>query len=323
MENKKNFSIFIRIILLFLNINKYISSYLPIGLTQLNYFIYLDRFKVFSFQKYNQKCSLNNGPNCYYIENKRIIKYEEENNQLKDIEQKSNEILDYKKEWKDIYTKSKELGYINSFNEINTYISDYKKYISSKNDSEQIPSPINLRLRLTFESYDDITIKGDIYAYPSKSVKFNTEYVYIEIFGKLRLHYGEDLKLKNQMRYPSKTFGIIESQNLTIRLGKKLFVCEYFFLRIRDENIYKINIEKYLENENIFIVQKDMNYNKKNWIKITLPNKEIDSIIIPGGVDVDNFSFVMTTKKQYDIAVQFHANTKQRIKNLVEDSDIF
>jgi hypothetical protein len=177
MENKKNFSIFIRIILLLLNINKYISSYLPIGLTQLNYFIYLDRFKVFSFEKYNQKCSLNNGPNCYYIENKRIIKYEEENNQLKDIEQKSNEILDYKKEWMDIYTKSKELGYINSFNEINTYISDYKKYISSKNDSEQIPSPINLRLRLTFESYDDITIKGDIYAYPSKSVKFNTEYV--------------------------------------------------------------------------------------------------------------------------------------------------
>ena len=239
------------------------------------------------------------------------------------MKKKKNEVLDFKKKWIDIYNKAKKNNYIFTFNEINTYISEYKNYILRKNDSEQIPSPINLRLRLTFESYDDITIKGDIYAYPSKPVKFNTEYVYIEIFGKLRLHYGEDLKLKNQMRYPSKTFGIIESPNLTIRLGKKKFICEYFFVRIRDENIFKIKIEGYLENEIIFSVNKDMNYNKNKWAKITLPNKEIDNIVIPGGVDVDNFSFVITTKKQYDITVQFHANNNKRILNLIEDNDIY
>ena len=322
MDFKKNLLMFVRMLLLLLNVKKYISSFLPVGINQLNYFIYLDRLKENIFQNIFQKCSLSNGPNCYYMENIKSIKYEEDNSQLNDNEKKTNEVLDIKKEWMDIYIKAKKDNYIFTLNEINTYISEYKKYILSKNDSEQIPSPINLRLRLTFESYDDITIKGDIYAYPSKPVKFNTEYVYIEIFGKLRLHYGEDLKLKNQMRYPSKTFGIIESPNLTIRLGKKLFICEYLFVRIRDDNNNKIKIEGCLENERIFTVNKDMNYNKNKWVKITLPNKEIDNIIIPGGVEVDNFSFVISTKKQYDITVHFHANNKKRIINLVEDNDI-
>ena len=96
----------------------------------------------------------------------------------------------------------------------------------------------------------------------------------------------------------------------------------FFFLRIRDENNNKIKIEGYIENERIFTVNKDLNYNKKKWVKITLPNKEIDNIMIPGGVEVDNFSFVITTKKQYDISVQFHANNKKRIINLVDDNDI-
>ena len=109
-------------------------------------------------------------------------------------------LMDFgEKEWMDLYIKSKKFGILNTFTDLNDYVSQYKDYISSSSDPSQIPQPLTLRLSLTFESYDDITIKGDIYAYPSKSVKFNTEYVYIEIFGKLRLHYGEDLKLKKQL----------------------------------------------------------------------------------------------------------------------------
>lgn len=326
MENKFFFLIvLIKLAILIININGYMSSYLPSGINQFNNFIYSNRMKTFTFQNYTKKCSMSKGPNCYFTENIINSKDEKEidilnNNNDQDL----NQILDYKKEWASLYSKSKELGYLNTYNEIITYLYTYKKYISLKNDSEQFPPPVNLYLSLTFESYDDITINGDIYAYPSKPINFFTETIYIEIYGKLRLQYGKDLNIKNHMRYPTKTFGIIESSNLNIKLGGKLFICEYFFFRTRNENIYKMNIEGYLGNKKVFTISKEINYmNKKVWIKTPLPNKEIDRLLLPGGIDVDNFKFVIATKKQYDITVQFYHNYNQRIKNLVEDNDIY
>ena len=325
MENKFFLIVFIKLVILIININGYISSYLPSAINQFNNFIYSNRMKTFTIQNYTKKCSMNKGPNCYFTENIINSKGEKDIDILNnDNDQDLNQILDYKKEWESLYSKSKELGYFNIYNEINTYLYTYKKYISPQNDSEQIPPQINLYLSLTFESYDDITINGDIYAYPSKPINFFTEIIYIEIYGKLRLQYGKDLNIKNQMRYPTKTFGIIESSNLNIKLGGKLFICEYFFFRTRDENIYKMNIEGYLGNQKVFTISKEINYmNKKVWIKTPLPNKEIDRLLLPGGIDVDNFKFVIPTIKQYDITVQFHHNYNQRIKNLVEDNDIY
>lgn len=313
----------IKILILIININKHFSSYLPSALNQLNHFIYLDRMKTYINQNNFHGCSMHTGPNCYYTENKKLEMDKSEDDLINHYNIQ-NTILNYKKQWKTIYEQSKKTSYVESFNEINTYIEDYKKYIFSKNDSKQIPPSINLRLRLTFQSYDDITINGDIYAYPSKPIKFNTEYIYIEFFGKLRLHYGEDLKLKNQMIYPCKTFGIIESNNLSIRLGKKLFVCEYFYLRKGIEKISKIIIEGYKDEKKIFTINKNINhFNEKSWTKLILPNQKIDKLLIPGGIEVDNFSFVIETMKQYNIEVQFHANYKKRVKELVEDNDIY
>ena len=327
MEKKKDQIIIMIIFLLMININEYISSFLPNGINQLNYFIYLDRMKQYSVQNFFKECSLSMGPNCFFSENKRINNYIKENGEFDndnyDLDFNLNEISDYQKQWMNFYDKSRKTDFFIKYTEINEYLSKYKDNLLSRNDSDQIPPSLNLRLGLTFESYDDITIKGDTYAYPSKPVKFNTEYIYIEIIGKLRLHYGEDLNLQNQMRFPSKTFGIIESPNLKIRLGGKIFICEFFFLRLRNENIRKINIEGYLKNRKIFTVQKALNESAKNdWVKLPLQNKEIDTLVIPGGIDVDNFRFIIATNEQYYITVQFHANDKQRIKNLVEDNDI-
>ena len=321
MENKKFLIIFIQITLFIININENISSYLPIGLNQFNNYIYSNRMKIFIVQNETKKCSLHNGPNCYYVENKIMSNNDNgENNG-----NSNNKNLDYKKEWINIYSKSNELSFLNIYKEITTNTLKYKNYISPKNDTEQVPQPTNLYLSLTFESYDDITIKGDTYAYPSKTINFFTEMIYIEIIGKLRLQYGEDLQLKNQMRYPCKTFGIIESSNLNIKLGGKKFICEYFYLRSRNDNIYKVSIEGYFGNKKIFSVSKEINYaNKKSWLKVTLPpNSEIDRLVLPGGIDVDNFKFVIPTLKQFDITAQFHANRNKRTKILVEDSDIY
>ena len=324
MGNKYFLIKLISISILIININKYKSSYITCGINQLNNFIYSDRLKQYIIQNINNKCSLENGPNCYYSEMKRSKEYELENTQINNDNPNSKEILDFNKQWMNIFKESLETNYINTYYDLSTNIAKYEKYIRAKNDSAQIPLPINLHLRLTFESYDEYTKKGDTYALPSKPVKFFTENIYIEIFGRLRLHYGEDLKLKNVMKYPSGTYGIIESTNLIIRLGNKLFICEYFFVRLREQNIYKIKIEGYLGKINSFTVEKDLKaQNKNTWTKITLPHSQIDRILIPGGIEVDNFNFIIETTKQYDISVHFHSNHRQRIDKLIKDSDIY
>lgn len=314
---------FIGIVVLIIQISFYNSTYLSVGINQLNNFIYLERLKDLTLQSYSEECSLSKGPNCYFAENQRSEIYEKNDNNKQIYSDSSNTIIDNEKEWMNLFIKSKEKGFLNSFYDLNDYITQYKNYILSNSDTSQIPQPLTLRLSLTFESYDDITIKQDIYAYPSKPIQFLTETIYIEIVGKLRLHYGEDLKIKDQIKYPTKTYGIIESNNLIIKLGGKKFICESFFLRIRDQKISTININGYSGNIKAFSMTREINpITEKNWIKIDLPASKIDRLVLPGGIDVDNFKFMIDTIQHYDIAVHFHTNYVRNVEELIKDSDI-
>ena len=314
---------FIGIIVLIIQISFYNSTYLSVGINQLNNFIYLERLKDLTLQSYSEECSLSKGPNCYFAENQRSEIYEKNDNNKQIYSDSSNTIIDNEKEWMNLFIKSKEKGFLNSFYDLNDYITQYKNYILSNSDTSQIPQPLTLRLSLTFESYDDITIKQDIYAYPSKPIQFLTETIYIEIVGKLRLHYGEDLKIKDQIKYPTKTYGIIESNNLIIKLGGKKFICESFFLRIRDQKISTININGFSGNIKAFSMTREINpITEKSWIKIDLPASKIDRLVLPGGIDVDNFKFMIDTIQHYDIAVHFHTNYVRNVEELIKDSDI-
>ena len=314
---------FIGIVVLIIQISFYNSTYLSVGINQLNNFIYLERLKDLTLQSYSEECSLSKGPNCYFAENQRSEIYEKNDYNKQIYSDSSNTIIDNEKEWMNLFIKSKEKGFLNSFYDLNDYITQYKNYILSNSDTSQIPQPLTLRLSLTFESYDDITIKQDIYAYPSKPIQFLTETIYIEIVGKLRLHYGEDLKIKDQIKYPTKTYGIIESNNLIIKLGGKKFICESFFLRIRDQKISTININGYSGNIKAFSMTREINpITEKSWIKIDLPASKIDRLVLPGGIDVDNFKFMINTIQHYDIAVHFHTNYVRNVEELIKDSDI-
>ena len=322
METKFIHSL-IGIVVLIIQISFYNSTYLSVGINQLNNFIYLERLKDLTLQSYSEECSLSKGPNCYFAENQRSEIYEKNDNNKQIYSDSSNTIIDNEKEWMNLFIKSKEKGFLNSFYDLNDYITQYKNYILSNSDTSQIPQPLTLRLSLTFESYDDITIKQDIYAYPSKPIQFLTETIYIEIVGKLRLHYGEDLKIKDQIKYPTKTYGIIESNNLIIKLGGKKFICESFFLRIRDQKISTININGFSGNIKAFSMTREINpITEKSWIKIDLPASKIDRLVLPGGIDVDNFKFMIDTIQHYDIAVHFHTNYVRNVEELIKDSDI-
>lgn len=326
MGNKKNIINlpFISLLILIINLKEYLSSYLSSGLKQLNNFIYSDRMKIFTIQNLSEKCSLSSGPNCYYTENLKNSKNADESIKLFEDTQNPVDYSDFNKEWLDLFNKAKSSNYFQVYEEIESSLLEYKTNNLLKNDSQQVPPVFNLYLSLTFESYDDMTIKGDVYALPSKIIRFFTENVVLEIIGKLRMHYGDDLKLKNAMKYPTTTFGIIESPSLSIKLGGKTFICEYFFMRPRNEKIYRINIEGYLGKNKLFSVQKEVNnMNSKKWNKITLPDKKIDRLVLPGGIDIDNVRFVMETVRQYEITVQFHKNDNQKNEDLIDDSDIY
>ena len=327
---------FLRLLILIINIVLHNSSFLPVGINQLNNFLYLEKLATYTVQTYSGQCSLEKGPNCYFTDNMRRVLYEQENNIEEEIEEENNNnkeqnkkndlmVLDLKKDWMDFFIKSRKIGLLNSFSDLTEYINQYKDYISSNSEDSSILQPLTLKLSLTFESYDDITIKEDIYAYPSKPVHFMTEIIYIEIIGKLRLHFGEDLQYqyKDQSSYPMNTFGIIESNNLIIKLGGKQFICESFYFRLRDNNIKTLKVDGFLGNVKSFSMSRDINSMvDKDWKKIDLPNSKIDRMVLPGGIDVDNFKFKIETFQHYDIAVHFHTKYEKSKEELINDNDI-
>ena len=81
---------FLRISLLIINFVFYNSSILPVGINQLNNFIYLEKLLSYTVQTYSGKCSLKNGPNCYFTDNMRRVIYEQENNIEEEIEEDNN-----------------------------------------------------------------------------------------------------------------------------------------------------------------------------------------------------------------------------------------
>ena len=66
----------IRLLILIIQINLNDSTYLSVGINQLNNFIYLERLKDLTLQSYSEECSLSKGPNCYFAENQRSEIYE-------------------------------------------------------------------------------------------------------------------------------------------------------------------------------------------------------------------------------------------------------
>ena len=324
MKNINQIKIYIYICSFLINFNEYLSSYLPSGVNEFNKYIYLDRLKTYTFQNLQEKCSLSNGPYCYFTEMKYIDINENENNDLKNSIIPNEESLDFKKEWNSLLSRLKDTGIYINFLDLFSNIEEYNKYMLSKSDPEQIPPPVNLQLTLTFESYNDITIKGDTYAYQSKKIYFPSEYITLEILGKLRLRYDRNEKYKNYKGYPSKTYGIIESNNLNIKFGNYLFKCQQLYVRKHEENIVQINIDGYLGSEKVFSIQKDLNnVDNYKWQRIILPDKLINRIVLPKGIQIDNLIFFIQSKQIYEISSLINANKKNAENKLIDDKDIF
>ena len=223
------------LLIFFFNLNQ--SIYILPGLKTLNKFLYSSRYKDYNNQNKTKSCSLINGPNCFFTENKYVQNFNKMN---------SNDIIN--KEWVNFYSKTLEYEYQDILAYFYNHTNNYIKKNTKKVDKEQNSEGEVFKYLMTFDNFDEYTIKKDTYfdGKLNKNIFYNNE-ININIIGKLKLSYDKDeseyyLNVIDK-DYPSNTFGIIESNFISISFEGKVFVCNFFILR---HIIKKIKMSKYI-----------------------------------------------------------------------------
>ena len=309
------FKVFLFLIL-YCKINK--AIYILSGLKTLNKFLYNSRFKNYYIQKKGNSCSFSEGPNCYFSEKKYIQNYE----QIKNYDWVNNGWVNfYNKTQNYDYKKILELYYIN--------IKRYLEKNSRQIDKEQNSQGEVFKFLMTFDYFDEYTIKEDIYYNENlRKIFYNKEFI-IDIKGKLKLSYNKDeseyyLNSINK-DYPSNTYGIIESDHISISFRGKVFVCNYFYIKAHDEKSKSKQIFFYGYVGNRVVYTYSYQDNKKRnekWLKVFFPSPTpINKLIISGPYDIDNISFTFPNKKYEDSNIYTMYNFKN-IKKIIEDEDI-
>ena len=320
MLSKYDFKLLFLILILSFKIKRY--TYLPSGIKTLNKFLYYSRVAQYYNQTKIKTCSLSDGPNCYFTEEDYTKHYIRTRNENK------KEIINH--EWVKLYSKIKRHDYLqimkSLFNNTTNYINTYSKEI----DEEQNPKKEKLEILMTFDNFDVDTIKEDIFLGGKISEISFEENIIAEIKGKLRLSYDKDytekLLFSNVKDYPSKTFGIIESEYLSIAFKGKLFRCNFFYIKPHNEKSKSENIlfYGYMGQQLVYTYgYADKEKRRERWLKIVFPDQIlINKLVISGPYDIDNISFSFSKKIEYDENEIYYMYNYKNIKTLVNNEDI-
>ncbi len=306
-------------------------TYLSSGINKLNNLVYLQRLSDFIYQSTKNKCSLEDGSHCFYIEPYYLKALEKENNLFQ-----KNYI---EKEWLTLKDSINIYSIQEKFDELSNNMNNYIQKISNNNDEkEKIPTQEN-QIIITFDNYDHITIQKDIILERKTFVNFYNDKIPIIMDGKIRLKYDKSkskIIIKDIIDYPSKTYGVIESTKLILSLEGKQFKCISFYARPKsmfDENskvtvvgtISKnIAIEGYNHNKMVFSINYKISYyNEGYWTKILISNDLfITKLIFPGEIEIDNILLSVENNKVYDIQSLFYNDPKRKTIDLISDNDI-
>ena len=304
-------------LIFFFNLNQ--SIYILPGLKTLNKFLYSSRYKEYNNQNKTKSCSFNDGPNCFFTENKYVQNFNKMN---------SGDIIN--KEWANFYNKTLEYEYQDILAYFYNHTNNYIKKNTKKVDKEQNSEGEVFKYLMTFDNFDEYTIKKDTYfdGKLNKNIFFNNE-INININGKLKLSYDKDeseyyLTVIDK-DYPSNTFGIIESNFISISFEGKVFVCNFFYIKAhnkknKNEQIYFYG---YVGNKIVYTYSyNDNKERKEKWLKVFFPTPTpINLLVISGPYDIDNVSFTFPNKKYEDSNVYNMYNYKNK-KTLINDEDI-
>ncbi len=311
---------FFFLIFLFLESNKCI--YLSSGIKSLNKFLYYSRITQYYNQNQIKTCSISDGPNCYFTEKDYTKHYLKNNNENK------NEIIN--REWVKLYNKIPNYEYQKIMQNLLNYTSNYINNYSQKIDKEQNPQDEILHILMNFNAFDELTIKNDIYLEEKMGKIFFNEEIIADFRGKLRLSYDKDLSekdiiLKNK-DYPSTTYGIIESEFVSISFRGTLFECNYLYIKVHNEINKSQAILFYgFLGEKLMYTYNYIDNKKRNekWLKLFFPEKiAVDKMLISGPYDIDNISFTFLNRINVDQNEIYSMYNYKNIKILVSNEDI-
>lgn len=309
-------------------------------------FFYHELYSQYIEQYHKKQCDMTQGPDCfmtdsYFYQNEADFEeqifndYLNISTELYSLDSIENLTLDDKKDT----TKNSLFDYPNQYtlplhsilNDIkNHYTEEIEAFYSLNANSPSTykkPSSISYSLFLTFESYDQETRTHDIYMPQEKAVQFYYSTLIMTFIGSLRLRYAsESLNILNDGgNYPSKTYGIIESNELFIKFNKEV-TCTFFYLRNQNKgnNQNKRDmIEAYL-NEHIIYSSTLPMTSSKTWMQFNFPNIKFNKIRFPGGIEIDNLLFVHETYNQFNVEVHFNnLNLLNKKNELIKENDIY
>ena len=271
----------------FININTKIISE---GYHFFDIFYYRDYYKNILSQKKDNKCSIEDGPSCYYIKGK-------------DENMISSELKSLYPD-KEIFKKEKN-------EQIYSKIKESTKLIQGKDTKEleeevySFDTPYMVSLYLTFESYDEKTKYNDIYAPETIDNQYESGRLTLTITGKLRLTQKNaeryESKILSNLRDegPRKTYAYVESKEVIFKFSSKSSINSLYIKKnkfnIKNKNFY---LYGYV-NGHRHIITKVENVPSARWVKVNGNGQMYDYIGLIRGFDYDNFVInAMATKDE-------------------------
>jgi len=295
----------------FININATIISE---GYHFFDIFYYRDIYKNYIKQKKSNKCSIEEGPNCIFIESKNKNDISKE---LKNIYPDKDEF--YKESEENIFSNLKERTKLISKDE-----KDKEKELLDELLSLNTQNVISLYL--TFETYDEITKKGDIYAPETIDNQYETGRLTLTIIGKLRLSQKNAKQYENPMpkslkdEGPKGSYAFVESKEVIFKFNTKSSISSVYIKKNRynteNKNFYLYGYK----NGKKLTITKIQNIPSDHWIKVNGDGKKYDGIGLLRGFDYDNFIINCSIdKEKTDISKKYSSFINEKINDALQE----
>lgn len=214
-------------------------------------------------------CSLEQGPNCFF---------------LSSVNPSEN------------FTNSK-MTINNALNKYKSQIAKTKKKNTNEHGSNiNLDQKMELRLLLTFESYDQLTKEKDIYMPEELNTEYEKGNIHLKFKGKLRLTQKNQIKNKESDTMDNKKeilpdgpYGIIEGEQVIVEFDNPSYVKSLYIKKNIDfkSQTKDFTLVGFKDGNNIILgTKKNVPHDK--WTKVVLKNELLDGFILPKGIDVDN-----------------------------------
>ena len=291
----KNINLVIIILISFLSYKNINSTLIKEGYHFFDSFYYKDLYKNYKAQKEKNRCTIDDGPNCYFIPKNKHLIYSE----LK------NFFPNYKS-----FSKESEENIINKLKNITQTITN-KDMDIIQDKIMSFDSPLVMSLFLTFESYDEKTKLNDIYSPETIDTQFDIGRLTLTILGKLRisqrdakLYESPNTILEAKDEKPKGSYAFVESKEVLIKFNSKSTIVS-MYIKKNKFNTQNKNFYLYgYRDQQKYLITKIQNVPRNHWIKINGDGKKYDSILLIRGFDYDNI--VINSQVTKDNAIDYN-----------------